>query len=179
MKYFIQVIKQNGMSLESELIELEEAQLRKLVKKPSTNTPNPGVMIDGNTLVITEEVMSLFKADIGYKVYIFFTDGKPYIQINNPESGFGNLIRKNLAVSFRGENNTKLSEFGTHFKVENYNESSNSAVLVADGTVLLVDNFEEELLDLAPQQTIEDRLETEIDNEQNTYTFSFNNINLR
>lgn len=131
---------------------------KKSTKKVEESS-EPIVTLESNKLVLTQAAVDLLQLDDRVDVrYDKF--GNPLI---GAFDGKGNKLTKSNTVSFRGAANTKLSSFGTVFKLEPYQDG----VYYLIGDKNKIDEVPEEIINIENDIDILDELNIEVDDVTN------------
>jgi hypothetical protein len=131
---------------------------KKSTKKVEESS-EPIVTLESNKLVLTQAAVDLLQLDDRVDVrYDKF--GNPLI---GAFDGKGNKLTKSNTVSFRGAANTKLSSFGTVFKLEPYQDGA--YYLIGDKNK--IDEVPEEIINIENDIDILDELNIEVDDVTN------------
>ena len=160
-----------------EEISVDTATKRAVKSTKVDDNPEPIVTLGSNKLVLTKGAVDLLqicedcRVDIKYK-----KKGKTAVPIIGTDSAFGtkggNKLTKSNTISYRGAANSKLSAFGTSFKLEP-TEDVGIYYLIGNGAVE-PEPIPEEIIDIESELDIEKLDDLSIDKDDtNLGNFDF------
>ena len=106
-------------------VETAKAATPKPAKEntPAISNDKPTIVLDSSKLILNEKAVSLLGATAGDQIHIHYRKKDNILVPSIGKSEVmgvkaGNKLAKNSTISFRGQNNEKLAEFGNEFNLE-------------------------------------------------------------